>query len=123
MESNFDKDMRLVIKVDSADKFNISLKPVGVKVKVHPEDYYCIMIEDNGCGMDKNTMLRIFEPFFTTKPIGKGTGMGLAMVYGTVSNHHGWVQVASKVGKGTAFYVFLPKTFRRVNLTESELIA
>ncbi len=123
MENNGDKNMRLTLKADSAEKFNITLKPVGVNVKVHPEDYYCIKIEDNGCGMDKSTMLRIFEPFFTTKPIGKGTGMGLAMVYGTVSNHHGWVQVASKVGKGTAFYIFLPKTVRRVNLTESELTA
>ncbi len=119
MDGNDDKDMRLVVKVDSAEKFNIPLKPVGVKVKVHPEDYYCIMIEDNGCGMDKSTMLRIFEPFFTTKPIGKGTGMGLAMVYGTVSNHHGWVQVNSKVGRGTAFYVLLPKTVRRVDLSET----
>ena len=119
MENNGDKNMRLVVKVDSAEKFNVTLKPIGVKVKVHPEDYYCIMIEDNGSGMDKSTMLRIFEPFFTTKPIGKGTGMGLAMVYGTVSNHHGWVQVTSKVGKGTAFYVFLPKTVRRVDLSET----
>lgn len=116
MENNGDKGMKLTVKVDSADKFNIPLVPVGVKVKVHPEDYYCIMIADNGSGMDKNTMQRIFEPFFTTKPIGKGTGMGLAMVYGTVSNHHGWVQVASEVDKGTTFYVFLPKTVRRVNI-------
>ena len=122
MESNGDEDMRLMVRVDSAEKFNIPLKPAGVKVKVHPEDYYCIMIEDNGCGMDKSTMLRIFEPFFTTKPIGKGTGMGLAMVYGTVSNHHGWVQVTSKVGKGTAFYVFLPKTVRRVDLSGTATI-
>jgi signal transduction histidine kinase len=116
MENNGDKGMRLAVKVDSAEKFNIPLTPIGVKVKVHPEDYYCIMIEDNGSGMDKNTMQRIFEPFFTTKPIGKGTGMGLAMVYGTVSNHHGWVQVSSEIDQGTAFYVFLPKTVRRVNI-------
>lgn len=116
MENNADKGMKLTVKVDSAEKFNIPLVPVGVKVKVHPEDYYCIMIEDNGSGMDKNTMQRIFEPFFTTKPIGKGTGMGLAMVYGTVSNHHGWVQVSSEIDRGTTFYVFLPKTIRRINI-------
>ena len=51
---------------------------------------------------------RIFEPFFTTKPVGKGTGMGLAMVYGTITNHQGWIQVRSEVGKGTSFHVFLP---------------
>ena len=54
-------------------------------------------------------MNRLFEPFFTTKPVGQGTGMGLAMVYGTVTSHRGWIQVASTPGKGTVFCVFLPK--------------
>ena len=59
--------------------------------------------------MDDATLKRIYEPFFTTKPVGVGTGMGLAMAYGAIGNHHGWIQVASKVGEGTTFVVFLPR--------------
>ena len=71
---------------------------------------YCfVAVQDSGHGMDEETMHRIFEPFFTTKPVGLGTGMGLAMVYGTVTSHNGWIQVASTPGKGTVFCVFLPK--------------
>lgn len=71
--------------------------------------FYYLKIKDNGPGMDGNVKSKIFEPFFTTKPVGQGTGMGLAMVYGTVTSHHGWVQLTSSPGKGAAFYVFLPK--------------
>ena len=72
------------------------------------ERYCCVSVADNGHGMDKATLSKIFEPFFTTKPVGKGTGMGLAMVYGTITSHHGWVQVTSRRGKGTVFYLFMP---------------
>ena len=53
-------------------------------------------------------MKTIFDPFFTTKEVGKGTGMGLAMAYGTINNHSGWIHVESAIGKGTEFYIFLP---------------
>ena len=72
-------------------------------------EYLFIAISDTGCGMDEPTRKRIFEPFFTTKPIGAGTGMGLAMAYGTVSNHRGWIQLASKPGEGSTFVLFLPR--------------
>ena len=72
-------------------------------------EYLFIAISDTGCGMDETTRKRIFEPFFTTKPIGAGTGMGLAMAYGTVSNHRGWIQLASKTGEGSTFVLFLPR--------------
>ena len=72
-------------------------------------EYLFIAISDTGCGMDETTRKRIFEPFFTTKPIGAGTGMGLAMAYGTVSNHRGWIQLASKPGEGSTFVLFLPR--------------
>ena len=75
------------------------------------EDYWFAAVQDTGHGMDTDTLQRIFEPFFTTKPVGQGTGMGLAMVYGAVTSHNGWVQVASTPGEGTVFCVFLPKFF------------
>ena len=84
------------------------LKLMPPSPDIDTNSIYYISVKDNGYGIDGDTLKHIFDPFFTTKPVGEGTGMGLAMVYGTITNHHGWVQVQSKVNRGTEFFLFFP---------------
>ncbi|MBI3788475.1 MAG: response regulator, partial [Ignavibacteriales bacterium] len=82
-------------------------------------EYILISVTDTGAGMDEDTRARIFEPFFTTKELGKGTGLGLAVVYGVVNSHHGFIDVETAQGTGTTMQLYFPVHQTEFSISES----
>jgi PAS domain S-box-containing protein len=100
------KGGRLTIKTAVVD-----LEPAAAQANPHPHppgSYVLLRVTDTGCGIAPEYLAHIFEPFFTTKEAGKGTGLGLATVFGIIEQHQGWIEVKSLVGSGTTFDIYLP---------------
>jgi signal transduction histidine kinase len=99
------KGGRLTIGIDAVAITDVDAQKNS---DIRPGRHVCLSISDTGCGIAAEFLPRIFDPFFTTKEVGKGTGLGLAMVYGIIKQHNGWVDVQSTVNQGTTFRIFLP---------------
>jgi signal transduction histidine kinase len=102
--------------ISGAGRITITVRPVefpgGAPLPdpdLHPGPYVAVSVADTGHGMDENTLRNVFEPFFTTKEVGKGTGLGLAMVHGVIKQSGGSILAESRVGKGSTFRIYLPR--------------
>ena len=101
----------------------VSKEEVAVIDQVMPPGQYVFLeVDDTGSGMDKETISKIFDPFFTTKEVGKGTGLGMAMVHGIVSNHGGYLNVESSGGRGATITIYFPPILKEGNDQDLESI-
>ncbi len=106
----------------STELVEIDMEFINIHGYGEPGMYALISVADTGIGIEKKMMEKIFEPFFTTKEIGKGTGLGLAMVYGIIKQHDGYINVYSESGKGTTFKIYLPVIKAKIREKESSII-
>lgn len=95
--------LRISTALETIDHHHLQLVP-----QASPGKFVRMSVADSGCGIPPEHLGKIFEPFFTTKEVGKGTGLGLATVYGIVQQHRGWIEVESQLNKGTAFHCYFP---------------
>ena len=96
------------ITIETGNKV-IDVELAAATVGMVPGAYVWLAVSDDGCGMGPATLSHVFEPFFTTKEVGKGTGLGLATVYGIVKQNNGFIDAHSELGKGTVFTIYLPR--------------
>jgi len=92
----------------TATSVTIGQEQADANPQSRPGTFVRLSVSDTGIGIPPENLARVFEPFFTTKPMGKGAGLGLAIVYGIVQQHQGWVEVNSQVNHGTAFHIYIP---------------
>ena len=110
---------KIVVRTENK-AFKTSLKSLPFPMK--PGKYVLLTVTDIGTGMDEATRERIFEPFFTTKEMGRGTGLGLASVYGIVKGHNGYIHVKSQINEGTTFYIYFPVSQQPVVAESSKTV-
>jgi PAS domain S-box-containing protein len=91
----------------ATDVVTLDQAAVALNPEARPGRFVALSITDHGCGISPNVLTHIFDPFFTTKEVGKGTGLGLSTIHGIVKQHEGWIEVASEVGRGSTFNIFL----------------
>jgi CheY-like chemotaxis protein len=113
------EDEKGVLTIKSTD-VEMQATDIPVETGVSAGKFIELMVGDTGCGMDKATLERIFEPYFTTKEVGKGSGMGLALVHGIVQDCGGFIKVESKPGSGTEFHVYFPAIDEKLMAVEEE---